>query len=372
MRRISEQLQRLGGSRIILIEGEAGTGKQALARRIYALSAAGTGQTAIGQGDGNGNCHRSGAGNESIGQDGTECNSTGSYVTEDSAWLFESEHELPHESPDDRENRAVAQAASRAARGVLVLRGIDELGSHAQSRLLHFIRSFENGAAVPASSPLRIICTSRQPLRTQVLNGKFLPELYYRLSAVCFSLPPLRERKEDLPGLAQLFIDTFSRERGRALQGLGPGALAVLLRHRWPGNVRELESVIRAACFSTDAQWIRSLDLVILPLGNSQAASTEPPPPQDLSLDGVLRRHVRNVLRLCSGNKARAASRLGISRSTLYRMLESSAASSFGFDSSGTSSAGMPEPSPEPASEPAAEPGNAVTLRERQAEDITS
>ena len=155
-----------------------------------------------------------------------------------------------------------------------------------------------------------------------MLAGAFLPEIYYRLSAVSFALPPLRDRKEDIPALVQMFIDTVSREQQRPLQGLGPGSLPILLRHLWPGNVRELESVIRAACLSSEAQWLRPIDLVILPLEPAGSKEGESALPENFTLDGVIRRHILQVLKLCDGNKARAASKLGISRSTLYRMLE--------------------------------------------------
>ena len=207
-----------------------------------------------------------------------------------------------------------------------MLRGVDELSSEQQAQLLRFIRSFETTIALGNSSagplPFQVICAARQALRARVLAGKFLPELYYRLSGVCFALPPLRERKEDIPGLARTFIDACARERRQPLQGLGPGALALLLHHRWPGNVRELESVIRAACFTAEGQWLRPIDLVILPIETVQSSARDLALPTDLSLDGVLRRHVQRVLKACDGNKARAATRLGISRSTLYRMLD--------------------------------------------------
>ena len=120
----------------------------------------------------------------------------------------------------------------------------------------------------------------------------------------------------------QMFIDAVSREQQRPLQGLGPGSLPILLRHLWPGNVRELESVVRAACMASEAQWLRPIDLVILPLEPAGSKDGEPALPENFTLDGVIRRHILQVLKICDGNKARAASKLGISRSTLYRMLE--------------------------------------------------
>jgi DNA-binding NtrC family response regulator len=191
---------------------------------------------------------------------------------------------------------------------------------------LRHIRAFETTLSADKTTaqpgPMQLICTSRKPLRGQVLAGAFLPEIYYRLSAVSFSLPPLRDRKEDIPALVQMFIDAVSREQQRPLQGLGPGSLPILLRHLWPGNVRELESVVRAACMASEAQWLRPIDLVILPLEPAGIKGDEPALPENFTLDGVIRRHILQVLKVCDGNKARAASKLGISRSTLYRMLE--------------------------------------------------
>ena len=86
--------------------------------------------------------------------------------------------------------------------------------------------------------------------------------------------------------------------------------------------MRELESVVRAACLASEAQWLRPIDLVILPLEPAGSKDGEPALPENFTLDGVIRRHILQVLKVCEGNKARAASKLGISRSTLYRMLE--------------------------------------------------
>ena len=316
MHRIVEQLPQMGRARLILIEGEAGTGKQLLARHIRGLRP-----------------------------------SAGSVIADEAGQLFGDEGGWQGGAMGER----LASAAERAAQGLLLIRGIDELAAPHQVRLLRFIRSFETrialGEADAVRAPFQVLATARQPLRAMVLAGRFLPELYYRLSAVCFSFPPLRERREDLPGLVQLLIEAISRERRRPLQGLGPGALAALLHHRWPGNVRELESVIRAACFTAEGQWLRPLDLLILPLESSSAAGSGGPPlPPDLSLSGVMRRHVQSVLKMSSGNKARAATRLGISRSTLYRMLESETENSLPLP-------GAAEPSLEAGGAPDAEIG---------------
>ena len=288
MRRVCEQLQQAGGRiRLALIEGEAGVGKQLLVRHLHARHAA-----------------------------------QGLLVAEEAVGLFAAEAGSNGEVRSDR----MPAAARKAADGVLLIRNVDELGAEPQAQLLRYIRSFEmlltqeKNMAQP--SPAIVICTARRPLRTQVLAGAFLPEIYYRLSATSFTLPALRDRKEDIPALSQMFIDSVSRDQQRPLQGLGPGSLPILLRHLWPGNVRELESVIRAACLSSEGQWLRPIDLVLLPLEPVGAHEGEPAIPENYTLDGVIRRHILQVLKACDGNKARAASKLGISRSTLYRMLE--------------------------------------------------
>jgi DNA-binding NtrC family response regulator len=288
MRRICEQLQQFGPRvRLALIEGEAGTGKHLLARHIQSRHA-----------------------------------SPGILVAEEAASLFGTEVSQHRELRADPLRAAVCSATE----GILLLRNIDELAAEPQGQLLRYIRSFETALSAEKPgvlpSPSQVICTSRRPLRTQVLAGAFLPEIYYRLNAISFSLPALRDRKEDIPSLAQMFIDAVSREQQRPLQGLGPGSLPILLRHLWPGNVRELESVIRAACLSGESQWLRPIDLVILPLEPPHAKDGAPAIPENYTLDGVIRRHILQVLKACDGNKARAASKLGISRSTLYRMLE--------------------------------------------------
>ena len=292
MRRICEQLQQVGPRvRLALIEGEAGTGKHLLARHIQARH-----------------------------------DSPGILVAEEACSLFSAEAVAPGEIRPE----ALRAAIRRAGDGVLLIRNIDELAAEPQAQLLRYIRSFEASLATEKSgafsAPSQVICTTRKPLRAEVLTGSFLPEIYYRLSAISFTLPSLRDRKEDIPALAQMFIDAVSREQRRPLQGLGPGSLPILLRHLWPGNVRELESVIRAACLAGEGQWLRPIDLVILPLDPVGTRDGEPALPENYTLDGVIRRHILQVLKACEGNKARAASRLGISRSTLYRMLETDAA----------------------------------------------
>jgi hypothetical protein len=288
MRRVCEQLQQVGPRvRLALIEGETGHR-----------------ETPAGQAHPGAACF------------------PGMLVAEEATGLFCAESSPQQRAPPRSPPRRHPQGGRRHAADPQYRR-IGGRASGAAAALHPLLRNFARGekpGALP--SPSQVICTARKTAANPGAAGAFLPEIYYRLSAVSFSLPALRDRKEDIPALAQMFIDAVSREQQRPLQGLGPGSLPILLRHLWPGNVRELESVIRAACLSSEGQWLRPIDLVILPLEPAGSKDGEPAIPENFTLDGVIRRHILQVLKACDGNKARAASKLGISRSTLYRMLE--------------------------------------------------
>ena len=161
-------------------------------------------------------------------------------------------------------------------------------------------------------------------------QGLLMPDLAFRLTAVRFAIPPLRQRREDISLLAQSLLDRLCARYQHRPVVLGPGTLARLLQHSWPGNVRELASVLEAALLEAENGIIRPDDL---PLPTSLASHTSSTGfdtlqqvhpavlPENLALDSVVRHHVQYVLDLNRGNKLRAARQLGISRSTLYRIL---------------------------------------------------
>jgi transcriptional regulator with PAS, ATPase and Fis domain len=135
-------------------------------------------------------------------------------------------------------------------------------------------------------------------------------------------VPPLRERAEDIPELASYFLDRFRRLYGRGARGIASGTMRRLQEHRWPGNVRELSDVIRNGVLQGEGDLLREENLTML----ARPFEGEGPGPNadaSVRLQDVVERHVLGVLKDCAGNKLRAADRLGISRSTLYRMLES-------------------------------------------------
>ena len=151
--------------------------------------------------------------------------------------------------------------------------------------------------------------------------GLLLPDLAFRLTAVRFAIPPLRQRREDIAPLAQALLDRICTRYQQRPVLIGPGTLARLLQHSWPGNVRELASVLETALLEAVNGIIRPDDLA-LPSGLEAAPDLRPATHTDsLNLDAVIQHHVQYVLDLNRGNKLRAARQLGISRSTLYRIL---------------------------------------------------
>ena len=219
-----------------------------------------------------------------------------------------------------------SHALWRNARGGLVyLSRIDELSPEQQRQLRDFLEraAHERIRLHAVSGPLQLVAGSSQPLRRLAAAGTFRSDLASHLTAIRFSLPPLRERRDDIPVLSALFLREWSARHGKPLRGFAPGTLERLASHPWPGNVRELESVIAAAALETSGQWIRPIDIPRL-----EWPAPAPPAHVDCSVDDpnlerAVLRHVALVLARVNGNKVRAARMLGISRSTLYRMLES-------------------------------------------------
>ena len=216
---------------------------------------------------------------------------------------------------------------SQARGGLIYLSRIDELSADLQRRLRDFLERtaherIRNGIS---SGPLQLVAGSWLPLRRLAAAGSFRSDLASHLTAIRFALPPLRDRREDIPLLAALFLRTWSQQHHKPLRGFAPGAVARLTAHSWPGNVRELESIIAAAALDCPTQWIRPIDIPRLnwPVHFPASAAAPEAVPEDPNLDRAILRHITRVLARANGNKVRAAKMLGISRSTLYRLLES-------------------------------------------------
>lgn len=236
---------------------------------------------------------------------------------------------LPFRRRDAREWLA-SETDAASLTGTLYLDLADLLAPAGQSLLLNFVKMIQD-APLPR---FLLLVSSHASLRSIASQGLFLPDLAFRLTAVRFPLPPLRDHREDIAPLTQALIDRICRRYQQPTAVLSPGTLPRLLQHNWPGNVRELASVLESAILDCTTGIIRpaNLDLALArhphrPAASAPASSTvnsapTPAIPEELNLDAVIRRHIHRVLELNRGNKLRAARQLGISRSTLYRLLD--------------------------------------------------
>lgn len=273
----------------VLITGEHGTGKEVVARRLHAISrrhaqpfvAVNAGALAEG--------------------------------------LFESElfGHVKGAFTDAKADRPGAFAL--ADKGTLLLDEIGNMPPSQQAKLLRVLQAGEFsavGSARTQRADVRVIAATNADLAAEVAAGRFREDLLYRLNTVEIRLPPLRDRREDIPLLASRFF-TRTRERyGRPFEGFAPEAMAALLAHPWPGNVRELEHVVERAVLLAQGDRIEELDLALRP------AATTHDRLDHLTLDQAERFVVERALRRFSGNVNEAAKALGLSRSALYRRLQ--------------------------------------------------
>ena len=209
--------------------------------------------------------------------------------------------------------------------GTLFLDEISELTPAVQVKLLRVLqeRAFERvGGTKTIEVDIRLIAACNCDLEKQVESGRFRRDLYYRLNVVPLVLPPLRERREDLPLLAAHFVAKTSEKHGRTQPELDHALIEALLEYDWPGNVRELENVIeRLVILTTGAR----LGLEFLPENMQRTLPKDAAAADETTLEGATvalrRRMIAAALKSESGNKVAAAKRLGISRSYLHRLI---------------------------------------------------
>jgi len=212
---------------------------------------------------------------------------------------------------------------ARAHGGTIFLDEIGDLPLGLQSKLLRVLESKEIlpvGGATPRTIDVRILAASNQDLGIMVAEGRFREDLYYRLNVVEIQLPPLRERREDIPALVEHFVRRHNRELKRAYRGVDNVSLKLLMSHPWKGNVRELDNVIEHAMILGDGEWITPADL---PRPFRQGDAPLPAVGDDLrdALRAYERIHIETVLRRSGSDKRQAADRLGLSLSSLYRKM---------------------------------------------------
>jgi len=173
------------------------------------------------------------------------------------------------------------------------------------------------GGRQPVQVDVRIVCATNQDLELMMAEGRFREDLYYRLNEVTVGVPPLRERESDAVVLASFFIRRFAAEYGRSVRGFGTAALGAISEYAWPGNVRELENRVKRAVVMTDGPMLSAADLGLAAYGEKS---------QSLGLREARARAEREVLQLAlaqaGSNLSKAAKLLGISRPTLYDLMQ--------------------------------------------------
>jgi len=203
---------------------------------------------------------------------------------------------------------------------------LDEIGDISEKTQLSLLRVIETkqfsriGGNALLNSDVRIITATNRSLPELVQAGRFRTDLYYRLNVVNINLPPLRERREDIPLLAKHFMDMFASEQNKPeIEGFAPEAIKTLMEWNYPGNVRELENIIENAVLLTRNTIISDEDLPKQPDLSSEISIERT---DNLSLKELERRHILKILESTGGNRSKAAKILGIERATLYNKLK--------------------------------------------------
>jgi DNA-binding NtrC family response regulator len=231
--------------------------------------------------------------------------------------------------------------------GTIFLDEISSMSAKLQVKLLRVLQEqeFERvGDSRTIQVDSRVVAATNQFLEDEVEAGRFRDDLYYRLNVIPIYLPPLRDRREDIPALADFFLKRYAEENDKEVRGFKPDALDLLARYDWPGNVRELENDVERAVVLTQDDWI-SADLIGKQLQGSrrlrlarerhgdveavvqrlirtalqQASEEENPKLHDRIVGGVERELIDQVLRECHYTQIKAAARLGINRNTLHK-----------------------------------------------------
>jgi DNA-binding NtrC family response regulator len=319
MRRVIRTMARLGPYKAtVLIHGESGTGKELVARALHTLGPV----------------------------------PKGPFVTFNCSNLVESLAEsqlFGHVRGAFTDAREDSLGYFRSANcGTLFLDEIGELPLRLQPKLLRAVESHEVqpvGSAQSYKVDIRLIAATNRDLRAMVKSGQFRADLYYRLSATAILVPPLRERRDALEALAAHFVEHYNRLFGKQIRCLSRRALTALKAYDWPGNVREFSHAIQSAVMLTDndriefralpenlqtsslAGRVRPWTAPAVPAADANSGPQRPQAQsyedraEPLLLDKVIKKTLIRSLEETDGNRRRAAGLLGISRSTLYRML---------------------------------------------------
>jgi PAS domain S-box-containing protein len=277
----------------VLIEGESGTGKELLAKAVHSLSPRKKKPFVA-----------------------VNCGALPDTLLESELFGYKA-----GAFTDAKKDKAGRFALARG--GTIFLDEIGDVSPAMQIRLLRVLQEREYeplGATVSEKADVRVIAATNQNLEALVKKGVFRKDLYYRINIVQLILPPLKERKEDIPLLAEHFISRFNRIQNKDISGLTDEALRYLMAHDYPGNIRELENIIERAFVLCGSGLIEAHHLPdsIIPAGTTISESKV----SSTNLDEMEKHMITDALKRNGGNRVKAARELGIHKSTLYRKLE--------------------------------------------------
>jgi DNA-binding NtrC family response regulator len=213
-----------------------------------------------------------------------------------------------------------------ADKGTLFLDEIGDVPGAIQVKLLRVLqdREFERlGGTKTHKVDVRLVAATNRDLRAALEEGTFREDLYYRLNVVAIDIPPLREHKEDVPALANYFLERYAKESGKTITAITPEAMKRLMDYHWPGNVRELQNIIERGVALSAGATLDAADIYLDDPGRRSTASGSSPYvlPPGVTLEQWEDEAIREALRTANGNKSQAARALGLSRNSLrYRL----------------------------------------------------
>jgi two-component system response regulator HydG len=210
--------------------------------------------------------------------------------------------------------------------GSIFLDEVSEMSAAMQVKFLRVLQEREitrvGGAEVIAVN-VRVIAASNKDLKKEMELKRFREDLFYRLNVVALHVPPLHDRKEDIPLLAQHFLEMFAAKNKKDIKGFTPQSMEKMVKYGWPGNVRELMNAVERAVVLSRAEYIDAEELALLMADSPNASGIEQlAVPENMPLDEVEKRSILEAINTCGGNKSEAARRLGITRKTLRKKLD--------------------------------------------------